>query len=771
MTFIPSFHFKAASEKLKPEWCREVVAYYNQTGNLRNLLFGKDIDEIEGYAKGKYDLEPFKKMFKSERDRQRQGGAPRDPRYSKSSPNDAIQWDCVPLIPPKLNAAVSLVQKIPIEITASCQDALAQKKKKSDLEFLKNKASMEAELQPLYDSMNLGPVDMGATQYSSIPFTAMPLDLDINNDEEFTLFADMIYNLAPESSFETVLQAYYDAKKISQIKLLEIRDQYKYGVSCHTAYGDKVTDLPTAEYIFPGDMNTDHSDLPDFSDNVIRMRDMQITPLQLLKYFPDEITKDKLNEIVNGKKNGYCHCNEKGTWDAGTWGTNKMSLKFIEVKSVDYVPIGRKPKSNYLYLSNEETGEKIWGQNTYVFYWLNNTEWFFGIDRLGYAHRAPGSEAYSLFMTNIYKSQDRSAVELCIGENKKATMADIKLQQSIIMSSPNGKVVDMKFIRNAIKGLKAENTEYASADLLAMAIENNYHIIDTTGLEGRQADRSIPVQDLPGGLKEDILGYYRVNMEADRNINKYFGTNDQLMGQAATPEGLVGLQKLMVNAAANQLHYAHEAIMSQSQSLFNIWAWHVKQIIEKGGAGKQALINIIGNRKVNIIDGMEDVPLHQIGIKITLGQREEERAQLKFRVQDLRQRGILNAADEYLIMYILNPKDAAWVIAVKENKAIKRQEQMQADAQAAQQQISQQQSEAMLQNTQQQLDGKIQQVQVQGEVDAKLMQLANQLGMSIDQFKNYQKLLLQNARIDKQKEKSLATIQAQKAYEAQQPLI
>jgi hypothetical protein len=31
--------------------------------------------------------------------------------------------------------------------------------------------------------------------------------------------------------------------------------------------------------------------------------------------------------------------------------------------------------------------------------------------------------------------------------------------------------------------------------------------------------------------------------------------------------------------------------------------------------------------------------------------------------------------------------------------------------------------------------------------------------------------LLQNARIDKQKEKSLATIQAQKAYEAQQPLI
>lgn len=782
MRFIPGFHFQPVESKLTSEWCSEVIDHYYYNGGLINLLHGKKVDEIDGYATGNYSMEPFRRLFQSER---RQSDIANDPNYRKQldkSSKSAIQWEPVALITSKLNSAISLLQKIPIEVNATCMDALAQKKKKEDLDFLKNKSNMESVLQPLYDTMNLGQVDLGSTQHSSIPFTAMPMDLDVDNEDEFRMFSEMLYNLAPESSFEAVLQMFYEFKKVNQIRLLEIKDQYYYGVSSNRVFGDKNTDLPNVEYVFPGTISTDGSLLPDYSDNLIRVIDMPVTPMELFKYFPDEIrSEEDLDRIVNFKSkkgdsdNGYCACNRISTIiDKNNWATFKMTLKYIEVKSVDKTMVGQRKNSKYKYVTDkaEKKTEEIWGQNTYCFYWLVNTKWFFGIDKLGFAYRSQGCEIFSGFSTNIYKSQDKSAVELCIGENKKAQMADIKLQHAIIMSKPAGSVVDIKYIRNAVDGLKEGLNEYGIKELLEKAVEENIHIIDSTGFENKQnAGNYVPVRDLPGGLKDEIVGYYRVILEADLKINKFLGTNDQLTGQSTNPEGLVGLQKLLINSAINALFYVNAAITDQYQAMFNTVAWYIKDVIERGGAGKKAIINMIGTRKVDIIAGLEDIPLHQIGIKITLGQREEEKARVKMAVQALRDRGVLNAIDEYLILNTANPKDAAWLISVKENKFVKRQEQMQADNRDAQQQAIETQSQAMLQNTQQQQDGKIQQIGAEIQGKERLMQLGAQLNLTKDQVDGLIKRQLQKERLEGQTSKSLKTIAASKGFEAQQPLI
>jgi hypothetical protein len=783
--FIPHFHFLPAEKKLTKEWCNDIIGHYVYQNNLTNLLWGKNIKDIEGYATGDYDLKPFKKMFRSLRSQMAQQNNPNIPKDTLDNlDTTGISWERVALIPPKLNAAIATLQKIPIEITATCTDPLAQKKKKEDLEFLRNKPLMEDALQPLYDSMNLGAVDMGATKHSSRPFTSLPLDLDIEDDDEFMMFANLMYNLAPESAFEVILQAWGDIKKLNQIRLMEIRDQYYYAVSVNRGFGNKMTGLPDAEYIYPGEVTTDGSMLPDFSDNIVRIISHRVTPLELFKYFPDEICDEKqLEEIVSGgisnhngwETQGYCGCNNRNRVNQSDWGTFKMQLEYVEVKSVDSAMIATKTtkRDSYKYFTNDEKKctDKVWGQNTYCFYWLRNTKYFFGIDRLGFAHRAKGNEVYTTFSTNIYKSQEKSAVELSIGENKKAQIADIKLQHSVIMSSPPGKVIDMKYIRNAIESLTEEMGQYTQKQLLDYAMEKNVHIIDTEGYENKQTGQYLPVRDLPGGLKNDIEGYYRVILEANAKIDMFTNINPQLTGQAANPEGLVGLQKLLVNASMNGLYYVNVAILSQYEGLYNTIAYYVKQAIEKGGAARKAIENIIGTNKVEVIDNMQDIPIHQIGIKISLGQREEERSLFKGEVGLMRREGKIDTAAEYYILSTPNPKDAMLLAAMYQRKFDKRQDMIRQEQNAAQQQIVEQQGQNVITNTQQQVQGKAALIQEEGKVEAQLMQWAAQLGLNQQQVEGLIKRQLQADRLQGQTDKSLKTLYAKQNVEQQQPLI
>lgn len=783
--FIPAFHFVPAANKLKKEWWDKVVGHYIYQNNLTNLLWGKNIKDIEGYSTGDFDLTPYKRMFRSLRAQMSQQNNPNVPKevWDKLD-TTGISWERVAPLPPKLNAAIGNLQKIPIEISATCVDPLAQRKKKEDLEFLRNKPLMEDALQPLYDSMNLGKVDLGPTKYGSRPFTSLPMDLDIEDDDEFMMFANLIYNLAPESAFEVVLQEWGRIKKLDQIRLMEIRDHYKYGISSNRGFGNKMTGLPDAEYIYPGDISTDGSILPDFSDNIVRIIHKTVTPLELFNYFPDEICdEEQLEEIVSGgivnnggwQTQGYCGCNSsRDKVNQSDWGTFKMRLEYLEVKSVDSAMIATKrhKSGDYQYFTNDEkkcTG-KIWAQNTYCCYWLRNTKYFFGMDRLDYAHREKGNETYISFSTNIYKSQEKSAVELSIGENKKMQIADIKLQHSVIMSSPPGKVIDMKYIRNAIESLTEEMGQYTQKELLDYAMEKNIHIIDTEGFENKQVGQYLPVRDLPGGLKNDIEGYYRVILEGNAKIDMFTNINPQLTGQAANPEGLVGLQKLLVNASLNGLFYVNVAMLTQYTCLYTLLGTYIKEAIDKGGSPKKAIENIIGTNKVEVIDNMQDIPKHQLNLKISLGQREEERAEFKREVALMRRDRIIDAAAEYYILSTPNPKDAMLLAAMFQRKYDKRQDVIREQTLAAQQQAVETQGQNAIANTQAKTQGDAALIQEEVRGEAQLMQLAAQLGLNAAQVDGLIKRQLQADRLAGQTEKAIKSLYAKQNFELQQPL-
>lgn len=776
--FIPSFHFDNPADKLKPEWAMKAINYlYYNTRNF-GLLEGKNVVEIEEYTSGDFDMRPYKRMYKSIRNKDKR--VPGEPNLNPGMRREIdidqdMQFLPVAAIPVKINSATALVQKIPVEVTCTATDPLAAQKKNEDITFLKNKPKFEAELQEVADKLQIGQVDLGSTKHSSIPYTSSPYGLDLNEPDELDVFVGLLYNLSVESSFETILQEFYKLKQASQIKLLEIIDQFKFGVSVHRAFESSITHLPDAEYRYPIDIRVPFTRLPNMSDRTHTWDFHSLTVLELFNNFSDEISsQEQLDLMINGDNVGYCACNGLGKVDAKNFDTFKIQMVYGEVKSVDYVGIGSNPKSKkgfeYLTADSDNAKEKIWGQNTYCFWWLPGTKYVFNIHRLPYSHRKIGQEAFQGFSHNIYRSQKRGAVELCIPENKKIQIADIKLQHALIMSLPAGKYMDLKYMRGAMSGLKDDTNGYTMTDIVNLAMERNIIIADTEGFDSKLDGQLKPFIEIPGGLKSEITGYISTKRECENNISRITGINDQVTGQGVNPEGLVGLQKLLVNASINSITYVNEGIQSQYQGLFNIWGSLAQASIAEGGAAKQGIINFIGSKKVSLIEGLDQVPMHTLGINVTISQREEERAKYQQTLEKLKLQGVISAADEYMLESVTNPKDKWALLAVREKLFLRRKTAEQQAQYAQQQQIVQQNGQNALAVTQQQGQTDKELIYAKGDVQAKIISLASQLGINAAQFDGVIKKALQDDRNRAQLDKSIGTLNVKNNLQQQEPL-
>lgn len=772
-SFIPAFHYLSPIAKVTDrDFATKCIGYYFYNTRNYSLLENKNVVNIEEYSSGDISMIPFKRIFKSEVKRMQENQNPNV--ITNYNTAIGIDYTPLPLIPDKMNSAVAIIQKIPIEISCVATDPLAIEKKQSDVNFIKNKPAVEADLQQVADRLGLGKVDLGTTKHSATEYSDSPFGLDLNNPEELDIFVNLIYSLKIESAFETALEYFKELKRINNIKLLEITDQFKYGVSVHRAFQNDMTGLPDAEYVYPGEIITPYSNLPDYSDRTHQIHVERVTPLQIFDYFGSEIkSEEQLEEIINGATFGYCACNSITKVPKNNWDTFRINLNYIEVKTVDWIGIkktNKKSKFKTFTTDPNNATEKIWAQNTYGFFWLQGTAHIFGIHVLPWSNRTKGKESFQNFSYNIYRSQEKSAVEQSIGENKKAQIADIKLQHAVIRSLPGGRYIDLRFLRSALDGLKDEPGQWSMEKILNLALEQNVVLGDTEGFDGKNDGQFKAVMDLPGGLKSEIIGYMNIIAAANINISRITGVNQQLTGASANEDGLVGLQKLLINASINALHYINEGIEFQYKNLFTIWTNVIQQAISEGGKTKEALIKVIGSRKVNVIDGLDDAPLHEIGIFVKIKQREEERQLFRNKVTMLEQMGVLSAADEFMVNNIQNPKDQWAFIAVKEQQYKKEQAEIRQEQYANAQAIVAKQGENQVAAQEAETAGNIKEVFAKGQVEAQITNLAGQLGMSQLQLEGLLKKDLQTDRNKAQTAKNIDTLTAKDNLQRQNPI-
>ena len=155
---------------------------------------------------------------------------------------------------------------------------------------------------------------------------------------------------------------------------------------------------------------------------------------------------------------------------------------------------------------------------------------------------------------------------------------------------------------------------------------------------------------------------------------------------------------------------------------------------------------MIGNKKANIIDGLDDMGLHQIGVFVKVNQREEERANVEEVIKELNYKGVLSAADLFLLESIDNPRDKFAVLAVKEQRWKKEQQQIRMEQFNQMKMQMEEQGKNMLAGKEADNNNAIKQIYAKGDVQAKIVQLASSLGMSALQVDGIIKKALQQER-------------------------
>lgn len=769
---MPSFHRASPEKKLTPEWWKEAMATSWFHGNCKGLLDNKNVAEINGYADGNYSMVPYRKMFKSQR--KVIGEALQNPNNDYRNLSNVDMpidgFERTPLMNVKFNSARALVGKIPLDVEVKAQDPLAIRKKEQDIAFIINKPKLESQLNEVADQMNVPKVDLGTTQHSAERYSDSPYGLDLNEPDELSVFDVLLYNLAVEAGLQSAIEAFSEIKNLKQIKDLEIKDQFYYGVSAHFAFQSAITGLPDVEYCYPGDVRCPYSELPDKSDNPYRFYEKRVTVLELLNYSND-LCKDDLYDIMNAAETGYCACNKINPYREDEFSWRKIDLVLCMIKSVDFVgiaPLNKKSKFTYIVTDPEEADKctsKVYGQNTYYCWWLRNTGYYFGIDKLGFAHRKEGQESYQGFPIDVYQSQKTSAVELSVGENRKAQIADIKMQHAIIMSLPAGRYIDVRFIRNYLAGTKEGLTEEGMFNVLNLALERNIVLGDTEGFEGKNDGQFKSVIDLPGGLKTELIGYMQVISDANAKISTYTGINENLIGQKT--EELVRNNQAAINAGLTALQYVQDAIAAQYQKLFTNWANVIRDCIERGGKSKEAIVNLIGTKQVDLIDSLEDLPLHSMGVKVSLIQDQKWEVKFNEELNKNEINNVIDTVDVYMLEGIKSPKQRFGLLAVKIKQWKKRMQKQREEDFAQQQAMLQAQGQNQQNAVAAKAQGEIQKIYSQGDVNAKILQLASQLGMQASQMDFLGKKSLQQDRGTDQLDKSIKTLQTKQELDNQ----
>lgn len=768
--FIPAFHLLTkAEDKTKPEWFKLAMQHHwYQTDNI-SLCNGKNVDEIDQYSEGRFSMKPFKKSLKKEKKVEfDESGEKED-----DDLNDSI-FEPLPLLPNKFNAAEAIVHKVPVDIGVKAMGALAFANKSEDLNFLRNKPKFAASMKGMTDTLGIDPVDLGTTRHSDVPYSESPFGLDLTDPEDAAIVGDLIYSLDVESAFEIILQSTYKTNAGDMLRLLEIRDQLRYGVSVNIPSSDDLTKLPVFSRVHPQDMRVPWSSLPDYSDNPHRFMYKRVSALEFFNMFKDEIgSEGNLDNILNNPVDGYCCKHGGAPQDSVNWGTFGVNLLYCEIKSIDW--IGVKPlnaKSRFKTFTTEDgpSVQKKWAQNTYYAWWLEGTDFYYGIDKLGWATRQKGKEAVQSFSSNIYKSQAKSASELCVSENKKAQYADIKCQNAVLKSVPSGRFFDLKYIHNAIAQLsKGEESVFSAKQLIEMAVYDNNMVGDSEGFDGVNEGQYMPIRESKGGFDlAEISGYLQVIADANNKIGMITGINEQITGQSANPEGLVGMQKLLISQAITQLRYINVAIEEQTRKMVSVWSNIIQEGL-KDAVIRKAYEKIVGAKKVSLIASLKEIPLHQMGVFVSIVQREEERAKYERELERMKQMGVLSVVDDYILSALDNPKEQRGFLAARYKQFERKQDKVRAEQNEQQQVLMQQQGANAQGKVKAQGEADINTVYAKGDVDSKLLNQTDQVSLSQRQMDAAIKHGLQSERGKDQLNKAIKTLQAKYNLEKQRP--
>ena len=169
-TFFSASHMISPKEK-DAAWAARIMYEKYYFGGARSLMDGKKPQEVKDYVAGNQSVDKFKKMFRkasaSSNGGNPVGAIPIGQTSNLLKDMVGIDWQPLALLTQPFNAAISIIQKMPIYVRCTAIDALAKDKKMSDAEFLRNRKYLDASIAQ-YSQMLQAPIQPPSAPNNSV---------------------------------------------------------------------------------------------------------------------------------------------------------------------------------------------------------------------------------------------------------------------------------------------------------------------------------------------------------------------------------------------------------------------------------------------------------------------------------------------------------------------------------------------------------------------------------------------------------------------------
>jgi len=664
-------------------------------------------DRLRRYARGEQSTDLYKKLLTDGTDGET---------YTN------YDFRPIQVLPKFIKLVVNQMLERLYEIDAQAVDGISQGLRDSYKEILeKNMVSKDM----LADAKALLGVDLTPTGMGEMPETAEEVDLHMR----------LKYKPSIEVAIEEALKYTLELNEYDETQRRVIKDMVEVGVS-----GLHHTTDPTkgivAEYTDPADMVWAYPTSSNFKNvyyygHVKRMTLNELQRISGKKFDDAELDKFKnvSNEwqTYNNISNEFWYRDE----DLSSW---MIDVLFFTYKTTSNTKYKKKYRDNgsfgitkkgHDFKKNKSTlaKEKKQGYNDYDILEDVDEVWYEGAMVLGsdmlFNYREcvdmvrPGGFIYNNVMSNyimyapeLYQGRIQSLVDRVIPTVDQLQQIQIKIQQFIAKSRPNGLWIDVDGLQELDLG---GGNSFDALELIRYYDETG-NLLGTSKLnDGSYNNGGLPIKELNNGAiagLEQLMNAYNFHLNLFRD---FIGISQGADATLADPRTSVGAQEA-ANASSNvATRYVLEAQLKMTQYLAEGISLRLKSIF-KYSSLKKAYINSIGKVNVDVLESLKKLHLHDFGITIKLKPDAQEKAMLEQNIQAEIAAGGLSTTDGIDIRKISNLSLANEMLKIRKEKHIKEEQKRKVELMETQSkgntETAQAASQAKQQEEAQKIDGK-----------------------------------------------------------------
>lgn len=318
----------------------------------------------------------------------------------------------------------------------------------------------------------------------------------------------------------------------------------------------------------------------------------------------------------------------------------------------------------------------------------------------------------------IGKGHIESLVDRMIPFADKIKMIDLKIQQTLQMTLPDGQFIDVDGLMDIDLGDGGKYTPTEAFDMF-MTTGSIFGRSSTYGGEFNNA--KVPIQEIRTSSSADKLAAFERQYAFNIQMLKDVTGLTRMDGNQPDKDSLVGLQKLAAynsNEATKHILMASNFVTKRLAELTSIRISDVLEFSET----KDDFIRKIGSGSVTNLEYFKDMHLRDFAIYLEMSPDEEDKAKLEQDIQIEIKNGFLGVEDKIDILNISNLKYANEILKIRKKKYIKEQQERKMQEIEAQKKANIESSQASAQSRLQE-----KQTELQGESQLESLKFQNDM--------------------------------------------